>query len=150
MRLILLTNTCYIFIDLTRIQLNWSSINYTKDIILLVQYIILGIIGLATYLVSFIPWEKLILQHHLLKHQQILTIILFNLHLAFGMVLGRTYFINSYIIFTQPIKIIFYIISLLTSINFIELIILFGAIINIIYFTFRPFLLKKTNAFLQL
>ena len=124
--------------------------NYFKDVILLVQYVILEIIALITYLISFIPLEKIIHQFHLSKHQQILAITLFNLLLAFGMVLGRMGYTNSYIIFTQPNKIIFFIIKIVTSINLIELVILFGAIINIIYFTFRPFLLKHIKTFPQL
>jgi uncharacterized membrane protein len=68
--LLLLPNTIYILTDLGHLVHQWGSGNLLHRTAWILQYILLGIIGLVTYLV------------------------------AFGVVLGKTGYINSYVVFT--------------------------------------------------
>lgn len=135
--LLLLPNTAYIFTDVSRIVLHWNESNFGMHFVLVIQYILLEIIGLVTFLFAMLPFENIIRAVHFSKKGQIMAIILFNFLIGFGMVLGRTGYTNSYVIFTQPSKVSSAVINIITSLQLVGLTIAFGIVCNCIYFLFR-------------
>jgi uncharacterized membrane protein len=146
--LLLIPNTAYIFIDVERITLHWNSLDIVMRIMLIIQYIFLEIIGLVTYLFVMLPIESIIHNRLFSRKYQILVIILFNFLIGLGMVLGRIGYTNSYMIFTQPLKIFAAAFYIITSLDLVGLTIAFGLLCNCIYFLFRKSLLHKTKKFL--
>lgn len=139
--LLLIPNTAYIFIDITRIMLHWHSVTTGTRAIIILQYIVLEMIGLVTFLLAMFPFESVIHTKYFPQKTQVLTILLFNLLIGFGMVLGRTGYTNSYVVFTQPTKVFLAAMTIMTSSNLLVLTIAFGALCNCIYFLFRNRLL---------
>ena len=144
--LLLVPNTAYIFIDVKRITLHWSSVSTEIRTALVIQYTILEIIGLVTYLLAMLPLEMILRTRYFSKKQQIITIILFNFLIGFGIVLGRTGYTNSYVVFTQPMKVLFAVIHIATSFNMLVLAVVFGILCDCIYFIFRNILLHRTRS----
>lgn len=140
--LLLVPNTAYVFTDVTRMVFHWNQSNFETRIVLIIQYILLEIIGLVTFLVAMLPFESIIRAKQLSKNAQILAIILFNFLIGFGMILGRTGYTNSYVAFTQPSKVFSAAINIVNSFNLLVLAILFGMLCTCIYLLFRNWLLN--------
>lgn len=143
--LLLIPNTVYIFIDIERITLHWNSLNMVMRIALIFQYICLETIGIVTYLLAILPFESIIRSRHFSHSNQKMAIVLFNLLIGFGMVLGRIGYTNSYVVFTQPLKVFSAAFHIITSLDLMGLTIVFGILCNIIYFLFRNILMQKTK-----
>jgi uncharacterized membrane protein len=143
--LLLLPNTIYIFTDLDRFVHQWGSGNLTQHIAWTLQYSCLGVIGLVTYLVAFLPFEQILLLRKVSKTNQIVAIILLNFFVAFGVVLGKVAYINSYVVFTQPTKVFSSVIAIVTSFNLWSFLVLFWILCNLVYFLFRRFLLDRSK-----
>lgn len=147
--LLLLPNTAYIFTDVERITLHWSAANMVMRIAFVIQYIALEIIGLVTYLLAMLPFESMIQSWHFPKKAQLVAIILLNFLVGFGMVLGRTGYTNSYVVFTQPTKVLLTVMNIVTSLNLLALVALFGTLCSYIYVLFRSTLLRRTKRLLH-
>jgi uncharacterized membrane protein len=134
--LIMLPNTAYLFTDLGRIlhQINDSS---SLAIVLLVEFTTVALIGAATFVAAFSPFETVIHKTAVLREHGLISIIGLNLLVGFGVVLGRWEHINSYIIFTKPAHVIESMISILTNYYLLGLALLFGAICSVVYFLLR-------------
>jgi uncharacterized membrane protein len=145
---LLIPNTAYIFIDVQRITIHWNSLDTVMRVMLIIQYFFLEIIGLVTYLLATLPIESVIHNRHFSRIYQIAAIILFNFFIGFGMVLGRIGYTNSYVIFTQPLKIFAAAFRIITSLDLVGLTIAFGLLCNCIYFLFRNRLLYKAKKLL--
>ncbi len=143
--LLLLPNTAYIFTDVIRITLHWNSANTLTRTALIVQYVVFELIGLVTYLLAMLPFESMINSWYFSKKKQIAAIILLNFFIGFGMMLGRTGYTNSYVVFTQPTKVILTAMNIVTSLNLLGLTIIFGIVCNCIYFLFRSLLLRRAK-----
>jgi len=140
--LFLLPNTIYIFTDLSRFIHQWGSGDLAHHIAWTLQYVCLVIIGLASYLVAFLPLEQILLTRNFSKMNQVLAIILLNFFVAFGVVLGKVKYINSYVVFMQPVKVLFSIVSIVTSLQLWGFVILFWIFCSLIYIVFRYFSLS--------
>jgi uncharacterized membrane protein len=145
--LLFFPNTIYIFTDLEHLIFQWSVISPVLRSLLLLQYIILEIIGVLTFLYAFFPFEKLIASIKAFKKRKKVLIIAFNFFIAFGMVLGRVERINSWEVFTQPLRVIGSAVHVFTSWELMVLMILFGIVCNCIYFLFRDRVLYSMKKF---
>jgi uncharacterized membrane protein len=132
-----LPNTIYIFTDLEHLIRQWQFIGPSFRSLLVVEYIIFEIVGVATFLLAFFPFEKLVKSLKLSKKQKIRAFVIFNFVIAFGMVLGRVERINSWQVFTNLPAVIVSTFHVIFSINLIGLTVLFGLLCNFIYFLFR-------------
>lgn len=132
-----LPNTIYIFTDLEHLIDQWPLLPVGLQIILLMQYIVLVVLGFATYVFAFYPFEKIILSWKVFKKDKIAIIIAFNYFIAFGMVLGRVERINSWEVFTDPAKVTRSAIHVFYSVDLFGLMLLFGILCNCFYFLFR-------------
>lgn len=135
--LLFLPNTIYIFTDLEHVIFQWPILSNALRVIVSVQYIILEVAGIVTFLLGFFPFERLLHSLKLFRKRKIVLIIVFNFFIAFGMVLGRVERINSWEVFTAPVKVITSGIHVFQDYQLIGLTILFGVLCNCIYFLFR-------------
>ena len=141
--LFFLPNTAYMFTDVVRITLHWSSVSMIARVGLIIQFILLELIGLVTYLLAMLPFESMINTWNFSRKEQIIAIVILNFFVGFGMVLGRTGYVNSYAVSTQPTKVILAVMNTVTSLNLLGLAIVFGILCNCIYFLFRSLLSRR-------
>ncbi len=143
--LLLLPNSAYIFIDIERIFLHWNSLNVFMQSVLILQYLVLELIGLVSFLLAMLPLENIFKTWHIANKSQIVAIIILNFFIGFGIVLGRTGYTNSYIVLTNPLKVFFAAMHIVTSINLLGLAVLLGIVCSCIYFIFRKTVVSYTK-----
>jgi uncharacterized membrane protein len=133
--LLFLPNIAYLFTDLGHIPAQWNQTVTSSDrMLLLVQYLLLELFAIITFLYSFLPFEKIIDQINAFKKRKVLWLILCNFLVAYGMVLGRFEHINSWILFTNPLKVLQSALNIFASFDLLGLTILFGLLCNFLYF----------------
>jgi len=135
--LLYLPNTIYVFTDLQHLIEQWSMVGNIGKGVLLFQYTILEVIGLACFLIAFHPWEKILQKYTHSSKQFILGIVGINFLIGFAMVLGRIERVNSWDVLLNPIFVLSSTLHVVTSYEMIGLTILFGLFSNLFYFLFR-------------
>ncbi|MDO8570186.1 MAG: DUF1361 domain-containing protein [Candidatus Daviesbacteria bacterium] len=138
-----LPNTIYLITDTQHFSDQWLKLPPSLHLVLVVQYIVLILIGIATFLLGIYLLDKFFSTSKIKKNKILINILLIitNYVLAFGVALGRIYRLNSYEVFTQPQKVISGCLSLLTSAEAMIAIFIFGTFTSYLYF----FLRKKIN-----
>ncbi len=143
---LLLPNTAYLFTDLGHILYQWNNaVSLFRHVLLVAQYCLLEIFGVATFLFSFYPFEKIVDQVKLFKDRKAAWLVLFNLLVGFGVVLGRYEHINSNVVFTEPLKVLGSMLDIFTSLDLLGLAVLFGLLCNLVYFLFRRLFLQRRS-----
>jgi uncharacterized membrane protein len=145
--LLFLPNTIYIFTDLVHLIDQWHEVLLSIRGVLVLQYVIFELIGMVTFLLAFLPVEKVIKKNKSLRKRAVTAIVSFNFLIALGMVLGRVERNNSWDVFTQPAVVVRSTIHVLTSLELLGLTILFGLLCNFIYFLFRERIVRLTNRY---
>jgi len=148
--LLYLPNTIYIFTDLEHLVYELHQVFFPFSFFLFLQYFIFEIVGITVFILALVPFEKLVHSMPKYKHRFTLLMILFNFLIAFGMVLGRVERVNSWELFTAPIKVLNASVNIMTSWELIGLTILFGLLCNFIYFLFRDSIIKLFRKFFYL
>lgn len=133
--ILFLPNTIYLLTDLEHLFVQLTKVDFYGAILLTVQYLILVSLGTLTYFAGMMPMEK-VFKRGKSKNYQYLFVI-FNFAIAFAVVLGKVERIHSWHVFIQPVKVYQGIIDVLTTPILTVAVILFGALFNLIYFTFR-------------
>lgn len=146
--LLFLPNTAYLFTDLGHLIYQWNNtVSMSGRMFLIVQYLLLEFFGIISFLFSFLPFEKIIDQVRLFKKRRFTWLIIFNFLVAYGLVLGRFEHINSWIVFSDPLKVLGLALNIFVSFDLLGLTILFGLICNFIYFLFRGLLLRRIQKY---
>lgn len=149
--LLLLPNTAYLFTSLLHIIYQWNNTAVpTGRMILLIEYLFMGIFAVIAFIYSFSPFERITEQVKPFKKRKVTWLILFNFLVAFGLVLGRFEHINSYVVFTNPLKVIKLAINIFISFKLLGLTILYGLLCNMIYFLFRGLLFKRIKNYFHI
>lgn len=148
--LLFLPNTIYIFTDLEHLIFQWHFFRMPLLLVFITQYILLEIVGISTFLLAFLPFEKSMRKFLVFKRYKTQMLIAFNFFIAFGMVLGRVERINSWEVFTSPLKVIASAITVFSSLDLLGLTLLFGLLCNFLYFLFRDWLLAHENTIVGL
>lgn len=141
-----LPNTAYLFTDTLHIIPQWHSIPVLWQFPFAVLYSIAEIIGIVTFVFAVLPFERIIKKVSSLKKHTIISLIIFNSIIGFGVVLGRWEHINSYVVFTNPVHVLESVTNIVTSSNLLGLTLLLGLVCNGLYFLCRKkalLLLKK-------
>jgi uncharacterized membrane protein len=136
---IFIPNTLYLITDLPHIIWQWHRMHHAGQIVLTLQYLILVLIGLVTFILAVYPVEKALLRSSWPKKKSLVPvfIIITNFFIGMGIVLGRVQRINSWdIIFDVP-KVIGASISIFTSLELLLLVLFFGLFANFYYFLCR-------------
>ena len=126
--LLYLPNSIYIFTDLHHLIEQWGRVSEEVKVLLAAQYIIFEAIGLAAFIVGFAPLERFF------RPWQLITL---NFLFGFAMVLGKVERVNSWDIFTDLGRVINSIIHIISSIELLGLVLLFGLFSNFFYFLFK-------------
>ena len=137
-----LPNTIYIFTDLHHIIEQWTIVDTTGKLILIVEYAALEAIGLSCFLIAFYPVEVISNNVKRLKKHQTHIIIILNFFLGMTMSLGKFERVNSWDVFMNPQFLINSSLHFLSSFDLLGLGILFGFFTNFFYFLSRG-LVKK-------
>jgi len=149
--LLLLPNTAYLFTSLGHIIYQWNNtVSLTGRRILLIEYLLMGLFAIIAFIFSFFPFEIIIEQVNFFRKRKVTWLILFNFLVAFGLVMGRFEHINSYVVFTKPLKVLELAINIFVTFDLLELTILFGLLCNIIYFIFRGLLLQRIKGYFHI
>lgn len=140
-------NTLYLFTDILHLikDINRGSIIFS--LIILFQYAVLFIIGFFTFILALYPIEAFlknfnIRAKYLNKNFSTYSIIIINLLIGYGMVLGRVYRLNSWDFLTRLDEVVLSAIDLATNIPFLFLAVLFGLFGNFLYFLFKDLVVK--------
>jgi uncharacterized membrane protein len=147
--LLFLPNTIYIFTDLEHLLAQWNTVPLTLHLLLLIQYLLFEIVGFITYLLAFLPFEKIVRSVKELKTRRVPFLIVCNFFIAFGMVLGRVERINSWEVITDPSKVAQSAMNVLSSLDLLSLTILFGLFCNFVYFLFRNRFIRIVKGLFQ-
>ncbi len=140
--ILFLPNTIYLLTDIEHYFEEILVVKGIDSIFLTLQYGLLMILGVATFLVSMYPLEMILRKEKRKKSEKTLIIILLNLLVAFGMVLGRVQRTNSWDVVFNSTKVISDIYHILITPQLLLLFIFFGILCNIIFFIFRKSLLN--------
>jgi len=135
--LLYLPNTIYVFTDLVHLIEQWPQVDNLGKILLVVQYTLLEVIGLACFLIAFHPWEKILAKFTRTSQQFVLGLIGINFLIGFALVLGHIERVNSWDVLLNPLFVITSTIHIFTSYQMLGLTILFGLFSNLFYFLFR-------------
>jgi uncharacterized membrane protein len=134
-----LPNTLYLITDLPHIIWQWHQMHFAGQIALALQYIILVLIGLVTFLLALYPVEKTLLRSSWPKNKSLvpLFIIVTNFFIGIGIVLGRVMRINSWDVIVDISKVVSSSVSIFNSRELMLLVVFFGVFANVYYFVWR-------------
>lgn len=149
-----LPNTIYLITDLVHFTDGWSQASFFEKIIVVLQYTMLEIFGLVTFVLALYPLEKLFAKSRSKKKQKkannvAFFIVAVNFFIGFGIVLGRVERINSWEAFTHTTKVIAATVNIFTTSELLTLVILFGIIANVFYFLLRNVVIMRINKSLK-
>lgn len=145
--LLFVPNTIYIITDLIHVPKQILEINGWLTPFLILQYILLILIGVASFVISVYFFEKTIRHKTFrLKERYIFSLLVFtNFVIAFGVVVGRVQRTNSWEVFTNLGRVIEDAFNVFFSPQLIFTTLIMGLIGNLFYF----FLKNPVIAFYQ-
>lgn len=150
--ILFIPNTIYILTDITHVTMQLVAINeLLLKAILLIQYFLLLIFSIGTFVLGVYPFEKLILRkkHVDKKATAALLIFVMNFVIAFGVVVGRIQRTNSWEVFTNTPKVIVDVSNVLSSGDLLFLVLFFGLLGNILYFSLRKIIVRHIEPIIQ-
>lgn len=149
--LLFIPNTIYILTDLIHVSKQLSLLSESSiQAILISQYALLALLGLWTFILGLYPFEKFVKGIKLFRQKAsyYALIIITNFVVAFGVVIGRIQRTYSWEVFTNPIKVAGDISNVLRSSELIMLVIFFGMMGNLLYFSIKTYALRITSGIL--
>jgi uncharacterized membrane protein len=144
--LLFLPNTAYLFAGLEHFPSQWNSAGGQRHLIVILEFAAVEMFGVVTFVLAFLPLERVLKGRS--REAGIAAIVLCNLLVAFGTVLGKWEHINSWVVFTRPVKVALAAMQIFTSLRLLELTLLFFVVCNGIYFLFRGALLRSARSIL--
>lgn len=143
-----LPNTIYILTDVIHIPYQLQNIPQILVPYVVMQYLLLGICAIVTFLLGIYPIEFLLItkRFHLNKRRKVTFVLLFNALIAFGVVIGRFQRTNSWEVFTNPLKVIQDFINIFILYDVIPVVFMAFLIIQCtLYLLARPYFLKTVH-----
>lgn len=134
--ILFLPNTIYLVTDLQYFPEQFAVLGFSNQAMLLAQYMIIFLLGIITFVAGLSPLEKILSK---IKDKILVSLIIIfsNYLIAFAVVLGKIERISSWYVFTEPQNVIKSSLNVLESPILLAAIIVFGTLINLIYFAFR-------------
>ncbi len=132
-------NTIYLITDLQHIYTHWYKVPSFLKIILIAQYVTVATLGVLTFIASMYPINKVFKQLNI-NHNPLLKalmVIIFNMLIAFALILGKYERTHSWYIFTNFPRVLDDVLSVMTNPILFSMVILFSIVINLTYFAFR-------------
>lgn len=141
--LLFLPNTIYLMSDIQYLPIQFSLSDFTQKLALVIQYGVVIFFGFFAYFYSLKPLENLIKKNKLLRSNKLTIIVVFNLVVAFGVTLGKFVRLHSWFVFTNTNAVIKGIFEVFFTPNLLLYFLLFGILINLIYFFTNGYFKKK-------
>ncbi len=135
--LVFIPNTLYILTDIIHLFEDLIKASTVELVILIFIYTLLMIISVITFVLAFIPFERVLMQLKISKKDRTSLIIIINFIIAFGVVLGRVQRLNSWDVFINLPAVVKSAVHTLTAIELLIFTVLFGFLGNFLYFVFR-------------
>ena len=134
-----LPNTLYILTDLRYLPEQWNAMSYPGKLGLVVQYGVYELIGVGSFLLALYPLERIVLLSRWRENRTLLPVLLIivNFFIGFGMVMGRVQRLNSWDIFMDAPRVIRASFEIVSSLELLLAVVLFGVVANAVYFIFR-------------
>jgi len=136
-----LPNTLYILTDVRYLPEQWTAMHHFGKLALAVQYLLYELLGVSSFFLALYPLEKTVVLSRWREHKVVLPFVLIavNFFIGFGMVLGRVQRLNSCDIFIDAPKVIYASFHIVSSVDLLLLVLLFGCFANALYFVFRKY-----------
>ena len=134
-----LPNTIYMVTDLQYFPKEFMSTDLPEQSLLRLQFIILTFIGIMTFLFALEPFEKLVRKYKLTLVTKNAAYIILNFIVSFAVILGKVQRTHSVYIFTDFPRVVRDINVTISSQSLLLTTLLFGILVNIIYFSLRNF-----------
>lgn len=137
--LIFLPNTLYLLTDITHLPEDWPKVDGVFKIILMLQFSFFAIVGIITFILAvyffqiFLEGKSSSRQKNI-KLRTLILISILNFLVGFGIILGGIQRIHSWYIFSNPLKVIEDLVTVINSKELLTLSFGFGILANIIYF----------------
>lgn len=141
---IFLPNTIYLLTDIGHFFTDWHLVSLSYKGFFITEYVILMVIGIISFILGLYPIEQFF-RKTLHKKEQIKKDILIygiNFLVGFGLVLGRIERVNSWDILTNTSYVLYQSLHTITSLQLLLLVIFFGLLSNLLYFSLRDTVIK--------
>lgn len=144
---IFLPNTIYLLTDIIHLFRDAQRISGIYLFIDIFCYLVLIVLGVYTFIISIISFEKLIFgSKSVQKIKQNMPIIYaLNLFVGFGLVLGRFQRVNSWEVITDVEKVILGSLAIIRSEQLMILVAFFAILAQLVYSSFRKYIPKKSR-----
>lgn len=124
-------NTIYLVTDLKHLPEQIIRAGPLQQIILILQYTTVFILGLATFIAALYFFEKTVANFRAVIRMPIVVVI--NYLVAFGVTLGRIERVSSWYILTNPKQVVHSILNLVQSQEVLWSVLVFGTLISVLY-----------------
>ncbi len=146
---IFLPNTIYLLTDTEHFMAQLLYVNFPDVLVLLLQYALLISLGVLTYFLSLIPVEWYMRTKAMSLSQKSVIYAFISFIMAFGVVLGKVQRTHSWLIVTNPMRVVIDVWNTVTSLELILLTAVLGTLISVIILPFFMILhCNKSSAFL--
>lgn len=135
-----LPNSIYLVTDIEYLPHQISITPFPELFLVDLQYLLLIVLGIFTYLYSIQPAISFAKRRKLKNGSKKLFFITLNFIVAFAVILGKVERTHSYYVFTQPYRVIRDIHTEVLSLNLLLAVLGMGILINMIYFASRNYL----------
>lgn len=141
-----LPNTIYLTTDIINFLKDVKRISGVFLAIDLALYLFLIVIGVITFIMAIDPFERMLFKDKSKKiiEQNLPIIYVLNFFVGFGVVLGRIHRLNSWDVFVDTQRVIFYSLETLRSLKLMILVFAFAILSQFVYVKFRKSVPKIT------
>lgn len=141
-------NTIYLATDLQYLPRQFARVDMFGQVLLVVQYVLLALIGIVTFLISVYQIQHFVISRTHRKHRILIFsgLALGNYLIAFGVVLGKIERTHSWYLFTNPLRVAEDVVTVLSSVWLMVAVVVAGSLINILYFSARKLVYRVTIA----
>lgn len=137
--LLFIPNTIYMVTDMAHLTWQLPAVDPIMWLPIITQFMLLAMLGIVTFVVGFFPIEQIL--HHLRKHKYtdytLYIILIVNIFIGIGVMLGREYRLHSWYVVTQPVRVIASAVDFFSSFELIAISTIFGVIGFIVYLLLR-------------
>ena len=132
-------NTIYMVTDLAHLSWQLPAVSPIWYLPIMVQFLLLATLGVVTFVLGFYPFEQLL---HSFKKKRytdytLFIILVMNIIIGTGVILGRVYRLHSWYVMTQPGRVASAVLDFFSSVELMALALMVGVIGFIVYLLLR-------------